>query len=491
MSISSRTASHLPPTVNLHLVAHCNMKCAYCYARFIDERQERRLPLEDLTEIIDQLAEQRVRRITFAGGEPTLHPHLATLLAHASRRGIVTSVVSNGDRIDANWLEQHAPHLRWLTLSIDSIDRRTADALGRRTLQQIGSHVERIVAVCARVHAWNARRPRARRLRLKLNITVTNRNAHEDPTAVIRACRPEKVKLFQMLLVAGENDDAAGLACDSTAYAAYVARLDSLVREGIEIVPEDNEAMDGSYAMIDPLGRFYQRVDGAYRRSNPIPQVGALPAWSEVGGFDAARFADRGGAYEPGAVAAGNAPYAVALEGADGVGKSTVARLLAAAIGGQVVESPPRSLAHERAQADAAAPQERRAWYLHANRVAAAEAESLRARGIPVVFDRSAASTLAYGAAEADAAVAAWPDDVPRPDRLVVLELDEDERRRRIASRGDTCTREEVRLAQDGAFRARLRAAYAALGVCFVDASGPLAEVVDRVRALLDTDIDE
>jgi radical S-adenosyl methionine domain-containing protein 2 len=484
MSISSRTATSLPPTVNLHLVAYCNMKCAYCYARFEDERAARRLPVEDLIAVIDQLADHHVRRLTFAGGEPTLHPHLATLLAHASHRGIVTSVVSNGEFLTDDWLALHGPHLRWITLSIDSVDGPTANALGRRTLRQVGTHVDRIVAVCARVHAWNARRPRARRIRLKLNITVTNKNAHEDPTAVIRACRPEKVKLFQMLLVAGENDDAADLACAPADYAAYVARVEPLAREGIEVVPEDNEAMDGSYAMIDPLARFYQRVDGTYRRSQPITEVGVMTAWSEVGGFDATRFVDRGGDYEPGGLATGNAPYLIALEGADGVGKSTVARMLATALGGQVVTSPPPSLAHERAQADAAPATERRAWYLRANRVSAETTETIRAQGIPVVMDRGAASTLAYAAAESETEVAPWPSDLPRPDLLIVLELDEAERTRRITTRGLACTDEELRLAGDGGYRARLRTAYAAMGARFVDASGPVADVVARLRAI-------
>lgn len=486
MPTVSRTASSLPATVNLHLVAHCNMKCGYCYARFEAERRAPRLPTDALRTILADLAAHGVRRVTFAGGEPTLHPHLATLLAEAAARGLVTSVVSNGTRIDDTWLDVHGPHLRWLTLSIDSVVPATTHAIGRRTSLATYAHVDHVSAVCERIHAWNARRPPARRLRLKLNITVTGRNADEDPRAFVLACRPEKVKLFQMLLVAGENDDAAHLVCARDAFERYAARLAPLAVDGIAVVPEDNEAMDGSYAMVDPLGRFYQRVDGAYQRSRPITEVGVMAAWAEVGGFDAARFVERGGDYEPGEVASGNAPYLVAIEGLDGTGKSTAARALAGRLGAVLVVNPPPELAAERREADRLPPAERRTWYLAANRTAAAQAERARAAGRPVVMDRSAASTLAYAAAESCAPVAAWPGGLPRPDVLVYLSVPEVVRAARIAGRGIRETREEGRIAQDAEFRARLGAAYAALGAQVVDASGGPEAIVDALVRLLD-----
>lgn len=484
--MTTRTARSLPSTVNLHLVAHCNMKCGYCYARFEDERRAPRLPTEDLITILRDVAAHGVGRVTFAGGEPTLHRDLALLLKTASDAGLVTSVVSNGARIDEAWLDLHGPHLRWLTLSIDSIDAGVTRELGRRTSLPTHQHLTQVQTIAELVHRWNARRPPARRLRLKLNITVTRRNAHEDPRPLIRAVRPEKVKLFQMLLVAGENDDAAHLVCEPAAFAAYADRARTLAAEGIEVVVEDNEAMDGSYAMVDPMGRFYQRVDGEYVRSRPIPDAGVMAAWADVGGFDAARFLGRGGHYDPGAVAAGNPPYLVAVEGIDGVGKSTTVAALAAALDAVVIHNPPVELAAARAEADRLPAPRRRAWYLAANRAAARRAEAARASGRPVVMDRSVASTLAFAAAEQGAAPAPWPEDVPRPDLLAVLTLDEAARRRRLNGRGDRLTSEEARLSDDAGFRARVEAAYLALGGRRIDADATVEQVVAAIRAALD-----
>ncbi len=483
--MTTRATAYLPSTVNLHLVAHCNMKCAYCYARFETERNEARLPTDAVATILRDLHRHGVRRVTFAGGEPTLRRDLADLLRTASDIGLVTSVVSNGSRIDDAWLAQHGPHLRWLALSVDSVDEATTSRLGRRAAGMSAGHVAQVRAVADRVHRWNAQRPRARRLRLKLNVTVTNRNAHEDPRLLIHAVRPEKVKLFQMLLVEGENDDASDLACTSEAFAAYVERARAARTDGIEVVAEDNEAMDGSYAMVDPLGRFYQRVEGRYLRSRSISEVGAMAAWADVGGFDAARFLGRNGEYEPGAVAAGNLPFLIAIEGLDGVGKSSVVAALADRLGAEGLTNPPRERMTERSEADRRPPPERRAWYLAANRQVAARAEQTRAAGRAVVMDRSVASTLAFAAAERAEANAVWPSDVPRPDLLVLLTLDEVERTRRLAGRSGPTTDEERRLASDPAFRARVLEAYRSLGAIALDASGSIVQIVAAIEALL------
>ncbi len=481
---SGRSPRSLPPTVNLHLVASCNMRCRYCYAHFQEERREQLLPLEHVVKTMGDLARNGVRRVTFAGGEPTLHPRLRELLEHAGMLNLVTSVVSNGARIDRRWIDTHGPFLRWLTLSIDSVDPQVARQLGRHAGSSKYSHPDHVLEVAQLIHEWNAARPHQRQIRLKLNITVTAYNVHENPRAFIERMGPTKVKVLQMLMVKGENDEASNLQCSTDSFANYVDRLGSI--QGVEIVCENNDAMDGSYGMVDPMGRFYQRVDGEYKRSEPIHQVGAMSAWEMVGGFDGQRFIDRGGDYEPGNLARGNLPFLVAIEGLDGTGKSTIAKLLADGLRGTVVRNPPEEMAAERSAADSASPEGRRAWYMKGNHRAAQIAEVTLARdGVPVVMDRSVASTLAFGAAESASAVAPWPGDIRRPDLLVLLTVPEPERQMRIRKRGQGRTPEEGRLDRDHEFRARVLRNYQALGATPVDATGSVEEVVARIMRLL------
>jgi radical S-adenosyl methionine domain-containing protein 2 len=291
-------AGRLPPTVNMHIVGHCNFGCLYCYARF--EKAKKLLPLPAALHILDQLPSRGVTRVTFAGGEPTLHPALDAMLRGCADRHLVTSLVTNGSRLDRDACRRIFPWLRWLVLSVDSHVRETNDALGRRhRLETLGQNV-RAEQVGRWVREWNALCPERDRVRLKINIVVTSLNAHEDPSAWITELRPERVKLLQCCIVPGENDDARHLACDAETFARYRARAVAAEATGVKIVAETSGDLVDSYAMIDPLGRFRQAHTEGYVESQPIADVGIDRAWEQVGGCNLERFRARGGEYDGG-----------------------------------------------------------------------------------------------------------------------------------------------------------------------------------------------
>lgn len=49
-----------------------------------------------------------------------------------------------------------------------------------------------------------------------------------------------------------------------------------------KIVAENNHHMKGSYAMVDPAGRFYDNAKGTHNYSKPILEVGARIAIQQV-----------------------------------------------------------------------------------------------------------------------------------------------------------------------------------------------------------------
>ncbi len=477
----------VPPTLNLHIIGACDYECAFCFRNPGLHKAEPRLSRAAAAKIMREFKALGGRRVRFAGGEPTLHPELLGMLMDACAIGLVTSLVTHGRHIDAAWLARHLPWLRWLTLSVDSDSETTSSLLGRRRRGLASGHVAHVERVAHLLHEWNARRPASRRVALGLNMTVTALNAHENPADYIRRCRPTRVERLQMRPVAAEYDQAVDLVCSDALFDAYVQRLLPLSREGIRVIPESNELMDGSYAMIDSFGRFFQRRDGRYVVSRPVPEVGMMPAFKEVGGYSPERFVNRGGEYDPGAVPDGNRPYLIAIEGLDGSGKSTVARVLAARLGAVLLKNPPGGLAEERAVADASPEAARRAWYVHANRLTAGEARQHQAAGRAVVVDRSVASTLAFGAACSGRAARfeEWPQDVPRPDLLVLLEVSEAVRIERLRSRSEAETEEEARLRADVTFRECVLAGYIALGAIRVLGDGALDGIVDHIAGLL------
>lgn len=84
----------MPPSVNYHLWAACNMRCRFCFATFddviADRLPRRHLAREDACRMVDILA-RRFRKVTFAGGEPTLCPWLDQLVDVARRAGATTA----------------------------------------------------------------------------------------------------------------------------------------------------------------------------------------------------------------------------------------------------------------------------------------------------------------------------------------------------------------------------------------------------------------
>lgn len=76
----------------------CQLRCAHCYAT---EVTATRAPLDGLLRAIDALDELGCLAILLVGGEPTLRPDLAAIVAHARRRRIVPFIFTNGlvDRV--------------------------------------------------------------------------------------------------------------------------------------------------------------------------------------------------------------------------------------------------------------------------------------------------------------------------------------------------------------------------------------------------------
>jgi MoaA/NifB/PqqE/SkfB family radical SAM enzyme len=83
-------------TAYLYVTLRCNAKCGFC--RIWQEQNDAPpdLPLELGRRLLDDLQRLGARYVDFTGGEPLLSAHLPDLLRHARRRGMFTSVTTNG-----------------------------------------------------------------------------------------------------------------------------------------------------------------------------------------------------------------------------------------------------------------------------------------------------------------------------------------------------------------------------------------------------------
>ncbi|MCC6783441.1 MAG: radical SAM protein [Planctomycetes bacterium] len=277
------------PTVNFHCWRPCNMRCRHCFARFNDAGHDN-LSRSEMLAVVQELA-RGFERINFVGGEPTLCPWFVDALDVARASGARTSLVTNG------WAMAKRTDFRDAVLArVDgmglSIDSRRSDAnvtigrvVGRRTL-----HVDELLELAEVV--------RGRGLHLKVNTVVQQANLHEDFGDLLNRVRPDRWKVFRVLPVHGQNDaDYHSVAITDEQFSSFLARHTYLAEAGVAPVPENHDAMTGSYAMVDPGGFAYDNVDGTYRDSRePVHRCGWRAAFAEVRVLPE-RFASRGGHY--------------------------------------------------------------------------------------------------------------------------------------------------------------------------------------------------
>lgn len=270
-----------PISVNYHLYKPCNYHCQFCFATFNDIAGALALP--EQVELLRRLRAAGCEKINFAGGEPTLYAGLGALLEEARALGFVTAIISNGARL-APLLERHAGALDWVGLSVDSADEAIQASLGRGR----GDHVARTRRLVVQV--------RDAGIKLKLNTVVTALSWQEDMRPLIRELMPRRWKVFQVLPVGGQNDGKVEPLCISAEQFRVFVERHADLPAGLAPVVEDNDAMTGSYAMIDPLGRFFSNVAGHHTYSRPILEVGVETALQESR-FVARRLVRRGGVY--------------------------------------------------------------------------------------------------------------------------------------------------------------------------------------------------
>ena len=265
--------------------------------------------------VLAYIASYGVKKINFVGGEPMLHPHLKAWIIEAKRLGMTTSIVSNGTRMNRAWLEEMKPYLDWLGLSIDASNDALHAVMGRGRRGELKQDISRHLERCERVLAD----AKAIGYGIKLNTVVSSVNIDDDMSTFIRRVEPTRWKIFQALPIAGENDgDIESLEVLSSDFDAYVARHKCALADAphIDVVAENNDAMKGTYAMIDPMGLVYTNAEGRYKYSSqPVFAIGFEAAWREVAsGWSKEAFEGREGVWDWDASSEEATPSAVVQE---------------------------------------------------------------------------------------------------------------------------------------------------------------------------------
>ncbi|CCT65010.1 uncharacterized protein FFUJ_03719 [Fusarium fujikuroi IMI 58289] len=130
--------------------------------------------------------------------------------------------------------------------------------------------------------------------------TVVNiHNWNEDMSAEIERLAPFRWKVFQCLLVAGENEDVTRLR-DARTFLVTDRQWKTFCDRHKHLpcyVPEDTNAMASSYLLLDEYMCFLDKGEGMLTRSESILKVGVKKAMGQVV-WDRGSFLERGGIYD-------------------------------------------------------------------------------------------------------------------------------------------------------------------------------------------------
>ncbi|QCE43320.1 viperin family antiviral radical SAM protein [Psychroserpens sp. NJDZ02] len=278
------------PSVNFHLWQPCNMRCKFCFATFLDVKQEYvpkgHLPEDEALEVVRKIAAAGFEKITFAGGEPLLCKWLPKLIKTAKELGMTTMIVTNGSQLTDSFLKENKAYLDWIAVSIDSLDEENNIKMGRAITGQKPLSKTFYYELINKIHQYG--------YGLKINTVVNKVNYKDNLASFIAKAKPKRWKVLQVLPIKGQNDnkiDAFKITDEE-----YAHFLDT--HKDVEtIVPESNDEIKGSYVMVDPAGRFFDNAAGTHNYSKPILEVGIQEALKTMN-YDFDKFLNRGGVYD-------------------------------------------------------------------------------------------------------------------------------------------------------------------------------------------------
>ena len=116
--------------LQLHPSRRCNLACAHCYTSSGPEEREE-LGVELLSACLSDAVALGYAQLAVSGGEPLLYRALPELLARGRALGMLTTLTTNGMRLNGRTWAPIAPLVDRLAISIDGVEA-THDAMRRQ-----------------------------------------------------------------------------------------------------------------------------------------------------------------------------------------------------------------------------------------------------------------------------------------------------------------------------------------------------------------------
>ena len=276
------SSKYKPESVNFHYTRLCNFSCGFC---FHTKKSSDKLPIEDAIRGCDMLKKAGTRKLNIAGGEPFIYPHYLGELIKQCKENIKIekiSVITNGSLVKKDFFDKFGKYIDVFGVSCDSFNKETNIKIGRG---KKGENVQKLLEIRELCKQYG--------IKFKLNTVVCNYNKDENMVENIKKLNPDRWKVFQVLMVKGENEDKV------TKFQITNEEFKQFVERHKEIkcmVAESNDNMKSSYLILDEKMRFLDKGDGDEICSQSILEVGVEKALESIV-YDEKEFKKRKGDY--------------------------------------------------------------------------------------------------------------------------------------------------------------------------------------------------
>ncbi|HHN67466.1 MAG TPA: radical SAM protein [Thermopetrobacter sp.] len=224
--VRKRIKAPAPFLVALNLTQRCNLACRHCYldAGTKEDGGADELTTGEVTKLIDEIADlSDETMVVLTGGEPLLRPDIMAIAGHASGRGLMTVMGTNGMGLTRKRAEALlAAGVRAVGISVDSL--RPAYHDGFRGLAGAWEKTMAGLDAC-----------RAAGLMFQVHFSVTDDNAHEldDMISFCREAGAAVLNVFFMVCT-GRGERYSGIS---------PATYDRVLRQVAEAARDEHSLM--------------------------------------------------------------------------------------------------------------------------------------------------------------------------------------------------------------------------------------------------------
>ena len=248
---------------NIHVLAVCNSSCKQCFVTSFPGTT-RIMSLKDCKSVILNLFMSGVKYFNIAGGEPCLFHELHEILKFIHSLGCNASIITNGSKLNAEFIKKNGPYIHTLGISVDSFDNETNLKSGRFT----GSPSS------PKIFGFKALKEireilKDNNILLKINTVVGKLNFKEKMSEKISLLEIDRWKILKMYAFKDCNHSNYELLPTEEEF-NYFVENNPYSKTVVE------HSMKNSYIMIDPDGNLLDNANSASGGFNPYHIVGNL-----------------------------------------------------------------------------------------------------------------------------------------------------------------------------------------------------------------------